>query len=90
MSEETKNQLDAVAERIAQLRDELEVKLHLGAAEARDEWEELEAKIGPFKEKVEKMADAAEDTAEGVLEAASLAGDELVKGYERIRSLISK
>ena len=94
MSDEKKSQLnaklDAISERIAQLRDELEVQLHLGAAEARDEWEQLEATLGPFKEKVENVADAAEDAAEGVLEAASLAGEELVQGYQRIRSLISK
>jgi len=82
--------LDTLAERIAQLRDELDVQLNLGAAEVRDEWDQLEAKLNPFKSKVEQVADAAEDAAQGVLEAAALAGEELVQGYERIRSLISK
>ena len=86
----TKSNLESLAEDLQRLRDELEVQLHLGAAEARDEWEQLEHKLGHFRAQVDKVAEAAEDAAEGVGQAASLAGEEIKKGYERIRSLLSK
>jgi hypothetical protein len=90
MSEATKDTIDSLSTRIQQMRDELAVQINLGAAEARDEWEQLEDQLGHFKTKCAQLADVAEETGEGLLETASLAGEELVKGYERIRQLAKK
>ena len=86
----TNQNLESLAEDLQRIRDELEVQLHLGAAEARDEWEQLEHRLGHFRAQVDQVADAAEEAAEGVAQAASLAGEEIRKGYERIRSLLSR
>jgi cell division septum initiation protein DivIVA len=86
----SKSNLESMSDQIKQLRDELEVQLHLGAAEAREQWEDLEKQLGHFKSQYDRVADAAEDTAESVAEAASLAGEEILKGYKRIRSLLTK
>ncbi len=90
MSDEPKATLDSLSERIQQTRGELEVQLHLGAAEARDEWKKIETKLDRFKSQSEQVASAAEEAVEGAIEAASLAGDEILKGYEKIRSMLSK
>lgn len=90
MSDEPKATLDALSERIQRAKDELEVQMHLGAAEARDEWEKIETKLDQYKAQSEQVASAAEETVEGALEAASLAGDEILRGYEKIRSMLSK
>ena len=90
MSDQARSKLDTISERIQQLKDELEVQLHLGAAEARDEWAKVEGQLEQFKEQSEQVAEVAEDAVEGVLEAASLAGEEIVKGYERIKEMLSK
>lgn len=86
----SKSNIDSLSDQINRLRDELEVQLHLGASEAREQWDELEKKLDHFKSHADRVADVAEDAAEGVAEAASLAGEEIVKGYERIRALLTK
>jgi hypothetical protein len=87
MSSQEKSRLEGLSTKILQLRDELEVQLNLGAAEARDEWAQLESKLGEFKNQIGKVADVAEESGEGVMEAASLAGEEILKGYEKLKEL---
>ena len=90
MSDKGQSKIDAISEKIHQLRDELEVQLNLGASEAREEWEKLEPKLDAFKAQMEQVGGAAEDAVEGVADAASLAGGELVSAYERIKSILSR
>jgi hypothetical protein len=67
-------------------RGELKVQLHLLNMDAKEEWEELEKKYEKFKTKASIVADATEDSAEEVVEALKLVGEELRKGYKRIRN----
>jgi uncharacterized protein (DUF3084 family) len=90
MSDESKAKLDSLSAQIQQVRDELEVQMHLGAAEARSEWEKVETKLDQFRTQSEQVASVADDTLEGILEAASLAGDEILQGYQKIKSMLSK
>jgi uncharacterized protein (DUF3084 family) len=90
MSDESKAKLDSLSAQIQQVRDELEVQMHLGAAEARSEWEKVETKLDRFRAQSEQVASVADDTLEGILEAASLAGDEILHGYQKIKSMLSK
>jgi hypothetical protein len=75
-------------ESLERVRDEIKLKLHLAAADARDEWEELEKKLGHLRGKATSIGRVAEDAAEDVGEAVELLGKELKRGYERLRKLV--
>ena len=87
MSKDTST-LDEVIQDLKQVRDELEVQLHLASANARDEWAELEKKWEHLRARADVVGDAAEQAAENVGDALSLAADELRKGYQRIKNLL--
>ena len=80
-NEELKKLLD----RLATERDELIVKAHLARLEAQDEWAELEKQLAQMREKATVVATVSGDTAREVLSAAKLAGEEIARGYERLR-----
>ena len=71
-----------------QIRDELEVQLHLASADARDEWAALEKKLDHLRGRMEVVGQATEEAAENVGDALKLLGNELKQGYERIRNLL--
>jgi len=73
---------------LERVRDEIKLKIHLAAADARDEWEELERKLGHLRAKVNTLGRVAEDAAGDVGEAVELLGKELKKGYERLRKAV--
>ncbi|MBT8441519.1 MAG: hypothetical protein KJO76_03955 [Gammaproteobacteria bacterium] len=85
---ELEQKLASLKEDLRQARDELRVQMHLAKADARDEWEKLEPKWDEFEERLDKLEDAAEDTAEDVGKALSSLGDEIKNGYERIRKAL--
>ena len=85
---EDKTPFNELFKNLKQVRDELKVQVHLGKAEAKDEWDNLEKKYEDFKAQSEKVASAAGDTAKDVGSAMDLAAEELKKGYERIKKLI--
>jgi hypothetical protein len=74
-----------VIEELRHVRDELNVQIHLAAAEVRDEWEDLEKKWGHFRARAEQVGETTGEAAEDVGEALELVGEELRKGYRRIR-----
>lgn len=82
MDQETmKQRWDAILAKLQQERDELALKMHLGAKDAAAEWEKLEAKWHELKStKLPPAQDAAKETAHRV-------ADELKQGYEKIRKL---
>lgn len=84
----TMKQLDKAVKDLKRQRDELEVRLHLGKAEARDEWAKLETKLNELKAKASKVGKEAGKSAEGVLAALGLAADEIMKGYKRIKKAL--
>jgi len=73
---------------LERVRDEIKLKIHLAAADARDEWEELERKLGHLRAKANTLGRVAEDAAGDVGEAVELLGKELKKGYERLRKAV--
>ncbi|GAB6193335.1 hypothetical protein [Desulfocastanea catecholica] len=82
---ENKSRFDALKASIEQLRDEINVKAHLGKAEAKDALEELEKKWSSLQSQYKSVADEAGKAAKEARAALGLAADELKKGYERIR-----
>ena len=85
---DAREQLTRSAEQLKRQRDELRVKLHLGKADAKDEWARLERQWEELKPKLEAARQEAGKTAESVGSALSVAVEELKKGYERIRKLL--
>jgi len=73
---------------LERMRDEIKLKIHLAAADARDEWEELEKKLGHLRGKANTIGRVGKDAAGDVGEAVELLGKELKKGYERLRKVV--
>ncbi len=80
--------LDEALESLERIRDEIRVKIHLAAADARDEWEQLEKKWNHLRGKAGSIGRVAGDAAEDVGEAVDLLGQELKRGYERLRKMV--
>ena len=79
---------DHIAELITSLkqqRDELAVKIHLGKAEAKEEWEQVTAKLDELNADYEPLKDAVQESAENVFAAMKLVADEVQSGFARIR-----
>ena len=85
----TKSSWDDLMAKLKQERDELALKVHLGKAEAKAEWERLEAEWQRLKAvKGPPIKEAAAETARGVGSAFEQAASELKKGYEKIRKIL--
>lgn len=69
-------------------RDELRVRLHLAKAEARDEWDRLDARLAELRTRLDRVGDEAGGVFEDVGEAAKLLGDEIKTGFERLRRML--
>lgn len=82
------SRLDELIEALKRQRDELALKIHLGKADAKDEWERLEKRLAELNEQSKPFQGVVGDTARGVGSALDLAADELKKGYDRLRKLI--
>ena len=80
-----KEELSAFADSLREVRDRLRVKVNLAGKEARDEWDELEEKWEHFRGKVKSIGDEVEDAGGDAKAAASLLGEELKEGYERVK-----
>mgnify|MGYP003455298205 CR=1 FL=1 len=68
--------------------DELIVKAHLARLEAQDEWAQLEKQLEQVREKAAEAAVIAGDSGREVLAAAKLVGEEIARGYERLRKAL--
>jgi len=83
-NEEFKKLLD----RLATQRDELIVKAHLARLEAQDEWGQLERQLEQLREKAAEAAAITGDSGREVLAAAKHVGEEIARGYERLRKAL--
>ncbi len=77
--------IDAMVEGLRQQRDMLMVQMSLAKAEVRDEWDELEKKWSHFRAKAGSVQHEVGEASKDVLSAAKLMGEEIQRGYERIR-----
>ena len=84
------SEFDDLIDELKQKRDELRVQINLASMEARDEWQELEAKMEELTTKAKDLADEAglSDTGESVGKALGDLGREIKLGYERIYKAI--
>ena len=76
---------DELIEELKQKRDELRVQMNLASREAKDDWEELEARMEEFTAKARRFAEdvKVKETSEGVGEALGQLGAEIKKQRRR-------
>ncbi|HEY4592305.1 MAG TPA: hypothetical protein VIJ61_07860 [Thermoanaerobaculia bacterium] len=75
-------------ESLAELRDDLKVRIHLGEMDARDQWQKLEPKWWGLQRKVVAVEKASAGAVQEITAAADLLIEELSKGYDRIRKAL--
>ncbi len=75
--------VDEIVQELKTKRDEIELQIHLASKEVQQDYHELEEKWEHIRSKV-----GLEQTAEGVGSALELLGEELKRGYERIRKAL--
>jgi predicted RNA-binding protein len=75
-------------ENLAQLRDDLKVRVHLGEMEARDQWQKLEPKWWELQRKVAAVERASAGAVQEITAAAELLIEELFKSYGQIRKAL--
>ena len=80
--------LQKITDDLKRQRDELQVKLHLAKADARDEWAKLETRWEEVKTKMDTVRQEASQTTESVASGLSLVLDELKKGNDNIRKTL--
>lgn len=78
---------EALKASIEQMRDEINIKAHLGKAEAKEALEKLDKKWEALQAQYKPVADEAGKTAQNAKAALDLAADEIKEGYKRIRKL---
>lgn len=84
----TRKKVDDILTALKSQRDELALKIHLGKADAKDEWERLEKKLAAVIAQVKPVGDVVGETAEEVGSAIELAAEEIKKGFDRVRRLL--
>ena len=75
-----------VMEKLRQERDELRLKMHLGKAELKEEWETLERKWEHLEGRMAGVAGEAREASREVGAAFGVLADELGEAYRRIRA----
>lgn len=86
--EDVKKIFEEKKAQIEKLRDEINLKAHLGKADVKDELERLEKEWTFFVSKYKPLTDEVEQTTEKTGVALGLAAEELKAGYERICKLL--
>ena len=84
----TREDLKALLDRLATQRDELIVQAHLARLEAQADWRQLEQQLEHLRAKAAQTAEVTSDTGREVLAAARLMGEEIARGYERLRKTL--
>lgn len=80
--------IEALKEDLRQHRDELRLKLHLAGEEGKEQWEALEKKYENFAARASQMRREAGDISSDLVTATGLLGEEIKKGYKRLRDLL--
>ncbi len=84
---DTQEQWQALVDRLRQERDELRLRLHLGTAEARDEWDKVEAKWAEVEARMPQVKAELRDGGQNLRAALDMVTEEISSRYERIRKL---
>ena len=83
---ETK-ELDGLLKKLEQRRDELNLQMHLGKAEAKGLWQETEYKWRHLRSQLDEIDNDTGDVAKDVGAAAMIVAEEIRQGYDRLKKL---
>lgn len=84
----TRSDLDRLVDELRTQRDELQLRIHLAKADAKDEWAKIEKKWGHLRGRLDVIGAEAKDAGQDVLAAARLVAREIKDGYARVRTLL--
>jgi hypothetical protein len=88
MEVELRARLKSELESLQVARDELRVKIHLGAAEVRDVWESAEKSWSHLEGRVKVLSEATHESIEDVGAAIDVLAEEIRRGYQHVRRLL--
>ena len=80
-----KTAIEETISKLKQQRDELALQIHLGAMEAKDEFESTTEKLDKMTAEFEPLKQAVGDSAGNVFAAMQLVGEEIRGSFHRIR-----
>ncbi|MEE9424276.1 MAG: hypothetical protein V3V18_04780 [Methylococcales bacterium] len=78
------DEIQKLSEFLVQQRDELNLKLHLGGMEAKEEMDAAEETWAHFKEKIDEISDETKETTLELISGAQSLGDDLQAAYEKL------
>ena len=87
---DTEDKIEEIISTLKQQRDELELQIHLGAAEAKEEFDDAMQKLNKMSSDFEPVKDAAEESAENVFESLKLVGEEIKVSFSRIKKSLKQ
>ena len=87
MTVHEKKELNELLKKLEQRRDELNVQMHLGKAEAKDLWQETEDKWRHLRSQLDEIDNDTGDVATDVGAAAMIVAEEIRQGYDRLKKL---
>ena len=82
---DTEDKIEEIISTLKQQRDELGLQIHLGAAEAKEEFDEAKQKLSEMSRNFDPVKDAAGESVENVFESLKLVGDEVKASFNRIK-----
>jgi methyl-accepting chemotaxis protein len=85
MGSEKDSKIHKMVADLATQRDELRLQMHLLAAEAKDEWEEVEEKWQHLESKMGQVGKSAKESAGEIGAAGEQLVEEIGNAYKRIR-----
>ena len=85
MEDDSKTILGKLIEDLAQERDELRLRIHLGSLEAQEQLGKLDDQLFQLRQNFAPTKEAVGETAQDVWEALKLVGSEIKVGFDRIR-----
>jgi hypothetical protein len=80
-----RKQLDELIRSLKRQRDELALQIHLGKAEAKEQWEKVTAKLDKLSADYQPTKEAFSESAEHVLAALKQVAVEVQEGFDRVR-----
>ena len=88
MESDIRRRIEEEIDALRRMRDELRVKVHLGAAEVQETWQKAEKSWGHLEGRLKVLRDVAQESGEDVAEAARLLAGEIREAYQHVRRFL--
>lgn len=88
MSDKLDEQLAEMIESLKQGRDELNLRMHLAKAEAKDLWQEMEDKWQLIRGQLDRIDNQSGDAAKDIGAATMVVAEEIRRGYNKLKDML--